>query len=241
MARILLGVTGGIAAYKALELVREAGRAGHAVRVLMTRRRQALRRTRLVRGDHRRAGAHLEFERDPIRGAFPGDPAARPRPDRPPRGGRQRRRLPGRSGLGQHRRQARRRDGRLDGHHLLPRLRGAAARRPGDERPHVPRRGDPGQPRDAARAGRQRDRARRGLARLARGARRRAPARSGAGCSTRSRPSARRRAGPGTGSGSWSPPAAPASRSTRCASSATAPAAAWAWRSPRRPRAAGPR
>ena len=36
MARILLGVTGGIAAYKALELARLATRAGHSVRVLMT-------------------------------------------------------------------------------------------------------------------------------------------------------------------------------------------------------------
>ena len=33
MARILLGVTGGIAAYKALELTRLAIKAGHAVRV----------------------------------------------------------------------------------------------------------------------------------------------------------------------------------------------------------------
>ena len=36
MARILLGVSGGIAAYKALELARLATREGHAVRVLMT-------------------------------------------------------------------------------------------------------------------------------------------------------------------------------------------------------------
>ena len=33
MARLLLGVTGGIAAYKALELARLAIKAGHAVRV----------------------------------------------------------------------------------------------------------------------------------------------------------------------------------------------------------------
>src|SRR5437762_459895 len=36
MARILLGVSGGIAAYKALELVRLATKAGHAVRVVQT-------------------------------------------------------------------------------------------------------------------------------------------------------------------------------------------------------------
>ena len=36
MARVLLGVSGGIAAYKALELVRLAVKAGHAVRVVQT-------------------------------------------------------------------------------------------------------------------------------------------------------------------------------------------------------------
>ena len=36
MARILLGVSGGIAAYKSLELARLATVAGHGVRVLMT-------------------------------------------------------------------------------------------------------------------------------------------------------------------------------------------------------------
>ena len=36
MARILLGVSGGIAAYKAIEIARLATRAGHGVRVLMT-------------------------------------------------------------------------------------------------------------------------------------------------------------------------------------------------------------
>ena len=55
MARILLGVSGGIAAYKSLELARLATLAGHGVRVLMTESRQPLRRRRLLRGDHRRA------------------------------------------------------------------------------------------------------------------------------------------------------------------------------------------
>ena len=36
MARVLLGVSGGIAAYKALEMVRLATKAGHAVRVIQT-------------------------------------------------------------------------------------------------------------------------------------------------------------------------------------------------------------
>ena len=114
-----------------------------------------------------------------MRGAFPGDPRARARPDRPPRAGRQLRRLPRRAGLGQHDRQARRRHRRLDADHLLPRLRGAAPGRPGDERPHVRRRGDPGQPGDPARARGRGDRARGGRARLARRARPRPPARPG--------------------------------------------------------------
>ena len=36
MPRLLIGVTGGIAAYKAVETVRLAIRAGHAVRVIQT-------------------------------------------------------------------------------------------------------------------------------------------------------------------------------------------------------------
>ena len=36
MARLLLGVSGGIAAYKALELLRLAIKAGHSVRVIQT-------------------------------------------------------------------------------------------------------------------------------------------------------------------------------------------------------------
>src|SRR4051794_38698704 len=71
MAKVLLGVTGGIAAYKALELVRLATKAGHAVRVIRTETAQ-----RFV-GDASFAaltGAPVlgsEFERDPARGAFP--------------------------------------------------------------------------------------------------------------------------------------------------------------------------
>jgi phosphopantothenoylcysteine decarboxylase / phosphopantothenate---cysteine ligase len=73
MARILLGVSGGIAAYKALELVRLATGAGHAVRVVQTPN------SRRFVGEASFAaltGAPVlvsEFERDPARGAFPGD------------------------------------------------------------------------------------------------------------------------------------------------------------------------
>ena len=74
MARILLGVTGGIAAYKALELTRLAIKAGHAVRVVQTASAQ-----RFVGAASFAAitGAPVltsEFERDELRGAFPGDP-----------------------------------------------------------------------------------------------------------------------------------------------------------------------
>ena len=75
MARILLGVSGGIAAYKALELVRLATAAGHAVRVVQTPAS-----TRFVGSASFAAltGAPVlteEFERDPARGAFPGQHA----------------------------------------------------------------------------------------------------------------------------------------------------------------------
>jgi phosphopantothenoylcysteine decarboxylase/phosphopantothenate--cysteine ligase len=75
MSRILLGVSGGIAAYKALDFVRLATAAGHAVRVVQTPTSQ-----RFVGRASFAAltGAPVlisEFERDPARGAFPGDPA----------------------------------------------------------------------------------------------------------------------------------------------------------------------
>ena len=74
MARILLGVTGGIAAYKAVELVRLATNAGHAVRVIQTRTSLEFVGRATFEGV---SGAPVlvdEFERDPARGAFPGDP-----------------------------------------------------------------------------------------------------------------------------------------------------------------------
>lgn len=74
MARLLLGVTGGIAAYKSLELARLATVAGHGVRVLMT---EAAGRFVGAASFEGIVGAPVltsEFERDPIGGAFPGDP-----------------------------------------------------------------------------------------------------------------------------------------------------------------------
>jgi phosphopantothenoylcysteine decarboxylase / phosphopantothenate---cysteine ligase len=71
MARILLGVTGGIAAYKALELVRLATKAGHAVRVVQTPTAQQFVGPMSFAGLTGAPVLVSEFERDPARGAFP--------------------------------------------------------------------------------------------------------------------------------------------------------------------------
>src|SRR5580765_6781524 len=71
MPRLLLGVSGGIAAYKALELVRLATKAGHAVRVVQTSASEHFVGRASFAG---LTGAPVlvdEFERDPARGAFP--------------------------------------------------------------------------------------------------------------------------------------------------------------------------
>ena len=73
MARVLLGVSGGIAAYKALELARLATLAGHGVRVVMT---EAATRFVGAASFEGIVGAPVlisEFERDPMRGGFPGE------------------------------------------------------------------------------------------------------------------------------------------------------------------------
>ena len=75
MARILIGVTGGIAAYRALELARLTTKSGHAVRVAMTPAATRFVGPASFEGI---VGAPVltdEFERDPMRGAFPGDSA----------------------------------------------------------------------------------------------------------------------------------------------------------------------
>jgi phosphopantothenoylcysteine decarboxylase/phosphopantothenate--cysteine ligase len=72
MPRLLLGVSGGIAAYKALELVRLATKAGHAVRVVQTPTSERFVGRASFAG---LTGAPVlvdEFEPDPARGAFPG-------------------------------------------------------------------------------------------------------------------------------------------------------------------------
>src|SRR3954471_11424339 len=75
MARILLGVTGGIAAYKALELTRQAIKAGHAVRVVQTPASTRFVGTASFAGITGAPVLTTEWEDDPLRGAFPGDPA----------------------------------------------------------------------------------------------------------------------------------------------------------------------
>jgi phosphopantothenoylcysteine decarboxylase/phosphopantothenate--cysteine ligase len=75
MARILLGVSGGIAAYKAVELVRLATAAGHSVRVVQTPASLNFVGRATFEGV---TGAPVlidEFEPDPARGAFPGEAA----------------------------------------------------------------------------------------------------------------------------------------------------------------------
>jgi len=75
VARILLGVSGGIAAYKSLELARLATRAGHGVRVLMTAGAERFVGAASFEGITGAPVLSSEFERDPLRGAFPGGPA----------------------------------------------------------------------------------------------------------------------------------------------------------------------
>lgn len=73
MARILLGVSGGIAAYKALELARLATLAGHGVRVLMTETATRFVGPASFEGIVGAPVLTSEFERDPMRGGFPGE------------------------------------------------------------------------------------------------------------------------------------------------------------------------
>jgi phosphopantothenoylcysteine decarboxylase / phosphopantothenate---cysteine ligase len=73
MARILLGVSGGIAAYKALEFARLATLAGHGVRVLMTASAGRFVGAASFEGIVGAPVLVSEFDRDPLGGAFPGE------------------------------------------------------------------------------------------------------------------------------------------------------------------------
>lgn len=71
--RLLVGVCGGIAAYKALETARLAVRAGHAVRVIQTRNSMRFVGRASFAAITGAPVLSSEFEADPTLGAFPGD------------------------------------------------------------------------------------------------------------------------------------------------------------------------
>jgi phosphopantothenoylcysteine decarboxylase/phosphopantothenate--cysteine ligase len=73
MARLLLGVSGGIAAYKSLEFARLATLADHGVRVVMTPNAERFVGAASFEGIVGAPVLTSEFERDPMRGAFPGE------------------------------------------------------------------------------------------------------------------------------------------------------------------------
>ena len=73
MARLLLGVSGGIAAYKSLEFARLATLAGHGVRVLMSENAGRFIGAASFEGIVGGPVLTSEYERDPMRGAFPGE------------------------------------------------------------------------------------------------------------------------------------------------------------------------
>src|ERR1700704_959534 len=80
MARLLLGVSGGIAAYKALETARLAVKAGHAVRVIQTPTSERFVGRASFEAITGAPVLRSEFEPDPARGSYPGEPV----PERAP-------------------------------------------------------------------------------------------------------------------------------------------------------------
>jgi phosphopantothenoylcysteine decarboxylase/phosphopantothenate--cysteine ligase len=76
----LIGVTGGIAAYKALETARLAVKAGHAVRVIQTPTSERFVGRASFAGITGAPVLTSEFDADPARGAYPGEPV----PERTP-------------------------------------------------------------------------------------------------------------------------------------------------------------
>jgi phosphopantothenoylcysteine decarboxylase/phosphopantothenate--cysteine ligase len=78
--RLLVGVSGGIAAYKALETARLAIKAGHVVRVIQTPTSERFVGRASFAGITGAPVLTSEFDSDPARGAYPGEPV----PDRAP-------------------------------------------------------------------------------------------------------------------------------------------------------------
>ena len=75
MARILLGTSGGISAYKAVELARLAVKSGHSVRVVQTPDSLRFIGRATFEGITGAPVLVEEFERDPARGVYPGETA----------------------------------------------------------------------------------------------------------------------------------------------------------------------
>jgi phosphopantothenoylcysteine decarboxylase/phosphopantothenate--cysteine ligase len=73
MPKLLVGVSGGIAAYKALEFVRLATERGHLVRVIQTPSSKRFVGTASFAALSGAPVLTSEFERDPLRGSFPGE------------------------------------------------------------------------------------------------------------------------------------------------------------------------
>jgi phosphopantothenoylcysteine decarboxylase/phosphopantothenate--cysteine ligase len=72
--RLLIGVSGGIAAYKALETARLAVKAGHSVRVIQTPTSERFVGRASFSGITGSPVLSDEFEQDPARGSYPGEP-----------------------------------------------------------------------------------------------------------------------------------------------------------------------
>jgi phosphopantothenoylcysteine decarboxylase / phosphopantothenate---cysteine ligase len=80
VARLLLGVSGGIAAYKALETARLAVKRGHSVRVIQTPASERFVGRASFEAITGAPVLSSEFEPDPARGSYPGEPV----PERAP-------------------------------------------------------------------------------------------------------------------------------------------------------------
>ncbi len=74
MARVLIGVSGGIAAYKAVQTARLLIGAGHAVRVIQTPNSRRFVGEQTFAGITGAPVLSSEFDEDPLRGAYPGEP-----------------------------------------------------------------------------------------------------------------------------------------------------------------------
>jgi phosphopantothenoylcysteine decarboxylase / phosphopantothenate---cysteine ligase len=74
VARLLLGVSGGIAAYKALEAARLAVKRGHSVRVIQTPASERFVGRASFEAITGAPVLRSEFEPDPARGSYPGEP-----------------------------------------------------------------------------------------------------------------------------------------------------------------------